>query len=352
MTGGPRRRVAAGAAVVLATVLLAGCSGANGEMSAGVADRAADGEAAVAPEAQEQSAEQGAPGSTADVDVSDRTRIHTADLSVEVDDVEAAAEDAAAWVDAAGGFVAAESITTARGRVPEASLTLRIPQDRYEDGLDELGALGTRSDLDRSVEDVTEEVADVDSRVESAEASLERLRDLLDDADRVADVLAVEEEISTRQADLEALLARQESLAGQTAMGTVHLRLMPPESYVGPDSGGSIGFLGGLERGWLALVAVGQGIAAGVGWLLPFLLVLAVPGVPALVWWRRRRASAAAAAAPAEAADTPAAAADTPEADGAPGTGADAGTDADPGDAASTGGAGDASSRDDGTPAA
>ncbi|MFC3997806.1 DUF4349 domain-containing protein [Nocardiopsis sediminis] len=316
VTGRPRRRVAAGAAVALATALLAGCSGAGEQMSAGVADRGSEGAAAVAPESQEQSGEQGAPGTTADVDVSDRTRIHTADLSVEVDDVEAAAQDAAEWVDAAGGFVAAESVTTARGEVPGASLTLRIPQERYEDGLDELGALGERSDLDRSVQDVTEEVADVDSRVESAEASLERLRDLLDDAATVSDVLAVETEISTRQADLESLLARQESLAEQTAMGTVHLNLMPPESYVGRDGGGSIGFVGGLERGWLALVAVGQGIAVGVGWLLPFLVVLAVPGVPALIWWRRRRRAAAAAAGrPAEGAGAPAA--DTPAADAA-----------------------------------
>ncbi|WP_245646171.1 DUF4349 domain-containing protein [Nocardiopsis trehalosi] len=291
------RAGAAALTLALATALLAGCSGMGQEMS-GAAPAPAAQDRGAAPEVAEEGVE-AADGAAADgggVDVADRTRIHTADLIVQVTDVEAASEEAVAWVEEAGGFVSGQHVSTAAGEEPSATLTLRVPQDRYEDGLAALGELGTRSELRRDVQDVTEEVADVDSRVESAEASLDRLRDLLDEADTVSDVLAVETEISTRQADLESLLARQEALADQADYATVTLNLLPPASYVAETEGESIGFLGGLRHGWAALLTAGRAVAVAVGWLLPFLVVAAVAAAPVVVVWRRRRARRAAAA--------------------------------------------------------
>ncbi|MDT0302833.1 DUF4349 domain-containing protein [Streptomonospora wellingtoniae] len=289
----------AAAALLLALIAaLAGCTASDGSAgespSVGSADGQEGGRAAPAqPGAQEQEDVSGGSGAqlAADVPVAERDLVHTADLSVEVENVRSAAEEAADWTESAGGYVAAEKVRTADGSPPHASLTLHVPQKRYEDALEELAALGTRSSLDRRVEDVTEQVADVDSRVESAEASLERLRELLDEAESVEDVLAVEEQISTRQEDLEALQARQESLAQQTSYGTVHLDLAPPETYVEEPADDSIGFLGGLQRGWRALVDVAQAAAVAVGWLLPFLALAAAVGAPAWLLWRRRRAA-------------------------------------------------------------
>ncbi|MFD0776923.1 DUF4349 domain-containing protein, partial [Streptomonospora algeriensis] len=208
----------------------------------------------------------------AGVPVAERELVHTAELAVEVEDVPAAAEEAVGVAESAGGYVAEENVSTAQGGPPHASLVLHVPQEHYDKAVEELAALGTRADLNRRVEDVTEEVADVDSRVESAEASLERLRELLGDAESVEDVLAVEEQISTRQEDLEALQARQEALAEQTAYGTVRLDLDPPKTYVEDPAGDSIGFLGGLERGWRALVGLARAASVAVGWVLPFLV--------------------------------------------------------------------------------
>ncbi|WP_165498571.1 DUF4349 domain-containing protein [Streptomonospora litoralis] len=231
-------------------------------------------------------------GLAADVPLAERDLVHTADMAVEVDGVQKAADAAADWTRSAGGYVAAEQVQTAEGSPPHASLTLHVPQDRYEDALEEFASLGSRSNLDRNVQDVTEQVADVDSRVESAEASLERLRDLLEEAESVEDVLAVERQISTRQEELEALQARQRSLAQQTTYGTVRLELAPPETYVEAPEDDGIGFLGGLQHGWQALVGAVEVLLVVVGWMLPFLLVAAVIGVPGWLAWRRRRRAA------------------------------------------------------------
>ncbi|MFL1428514.1 MULTISPECIES: DUF4349 domain-containing protein [unclassified Nocardiopsis] len=232
-----------------------------------------------------------------DTEVTDRKLIHTADLTVRVEDVAEAAREAKELAVDAGGHVASESLSTPTGGSPEAYLTLRIPNEGYEDALEELAELGDRSDLHRSVQDVTGEVADVESRIESAETALETLRGYLEEADDVDELLRVEREIQDRQAELEAFQARLKTLEDQTTLSTVNLTLMPPRTYIEEPAEDGIGFLGGLERGWLALVSVFGGLAVAVGWLLPFVAVLALP-VTALVWWlrsllRRRRAAAA-----------------------------------------------------------
>ncbi|GAB3211799.1 hypothetical protein GCM10027294_35500 [Marinactinospora endophytica] len=278
-----RRRAVALACLTLATALLAGCSESRSNLgTASVPDAAME---AAPPEG-------GADGAAAEaasdlsVDVSERTVISTASLSVEVSDVEDASERAVERVVAAGGHVAAETAYSDGGELPSASLTLKVPQDGYEEALEELAELGDLRSLERRVEDVTEEVADVDSRVESAEASLARLRDLLEEAGTVEEVLAVEAEIGTRQGELEALQARQEALAGQTAYGTIELSLVGPASATDVDPSG---FGDGFAAGVQALQTLLRGIAVLVGWLLPFLPLVALGGVPVWLLLRRRR---------------------------------------------------------------
>ncbi|MFE6309047.1 DUF4349 domain-containing protein [Nocardiopsis sp. NPDC057823] len=252
--------------------------------------------AAEADRSQEEAAAEEGGGSSvvdAEAEVADRSLIHIADLTVRVDDVAEAAQEAKELAAASGGHVASESLSTPTGGTPEAYLTLRIPNEGYEGALEDLAGLGDRSDLNRSVEDVTGEVADVESRIESAETALETLRGYLQEADDVDELLRVEREIQDRQAELEAFQARLKTLEDQTTLSTVNLTLVPPQTYIEEPSEDSIGFLGGLERGWRALVSVFEGLAVALGWLLPFAVVLAVP-VTALVWWlRRRRRSAA-----------------------------------------------------------
>ena len=60
----------------------------------------------------------------------------------------------------------------------------------------------------------------------TARASLARVRVLMDKAATIADVVALEGELSRRQADLESLQAQQRVLADQTAQATVTVRLV------------------------------------------------------------------------------------------------------------------------------
>ncbi|GAA3728275.1 DUF4349 domain-containing protein [Salinactinospora qingdaonensis] len=303
--------------------LVTGCAE-QGDSSSGAVERSAlqdkarngaDDAGAMAAEEDAAVAEDGDTIANSDVEVTDREVIHTADLTVEVDDIQKAVEATKREVTDAGGYISAEHVSAATGAAPQANLVVKVPVDSYDAALEDLSALGERVNLDRNEQDVTEEVADVDSRVESAEASLERLRELLDEAESVEDILSIEREISNRQADLEALLARQQTLASQTDYGTVRLELLLPDSYIpAAEDSDSIGFLGGLLQGWRALVTVGATLAVALGWSLPFLAILAAVAVPGWLLLRRRRhggaATVAGHASSAETTETAAAGAD------------------------------------------
>ena len=216
--------------------------------------------------------------------------MHRAELTLRVEDLEGAGERAKELTAEADGYVSRESYEAPSGGAARASMTLRVPSAGYEAALAELTDMGERSSLERSVEDVTEEIADVEGRTESAERSLETLRGYLDEAEGVEEMLEVESQIQERQEDLEAFQARLESLENSTAYSTVELTLLPPNA---PDEDIEReelpGFLESLRSGGESLLTVGRAVAAAVGWLLPFVLVVGAIGAWPWLWWRARR---------------------------------------------------------------
>ncbi|MBO2448526.1 DUF4349 domain-containing protein [Actinomadura barringtoniae] len=216
-----------------------------------------------------------------------RAVIYQSDLRVRAKNVDTATARAKQLVTAAGGYVDNESSTS---DPVGASVTFKIPADRYPAVLDQLsGQLGTKLSLRQQAEDVTGEVADVDSRVRSAQATLDSFRKLLDRARTVGEVMNVEQEISQRQADLEALQARQKSLQQRTRFATVTLAIEPNGKPSPAHHGKRRGFMGGLENGWHAFTTFVGGLLLVFGWLLPFLIPLALIGLPALAIWHRIR---------------------------------------------------------------
>ncbi|GAA0558918.1 DUF4349 domain-containing protein [Actinomadura livida] len=216
-----------------------------------------------------------------------REVVHTASLRVRAEDVNASAAKAKQLVTGAGGYVERES---SRTEPPRSEITLKIPADRYGELLNTLGTqLGTKLSLSQEAEDVTGEVADVAARVRSAEASLASFRKLYERADSIDEIIRLENEISERESDLEALQAREKSLKNRTQFATVTVTLVSKDAPKEPEDDSRGGFLGGLESGWDAFTAFVGGVAMVFGWLLPFLLTAAVLGLPVLAFLRRRR---------------------------------------------------------------
>lgn len=231
--------------------------------------------------------EAGAVDTATSTAVIDRAVIATGSLRLTTRHLADARQDAIGLVNGFGGHVADEqSQSDSKGDLDRVDLTLRVPVASFEKALDALGRLGTVRNRQQSVEDVTTQVIDNAARVKAQEASVASIERLLARATTIGEIMSIERQLSTRQAELDSLKQQQKWLADQTSLSTVHLSLSRPAKDADDDESG---FLGGLERGWDALGDSALAVATGVGAVLPFAAVLALVGVPAWLLLRRRR---------------------------------------------------------------
>ena len=259
-----------------AALALTGCTGAGDEgVSSSAADKAGnDGGAAnqeagagAGPGAESGSADQAA----APPKVNPAHIIHTASLTVQVKDVPKSLDEARTVVENAGGMVGDETTDRDSEGRERSRVVFRVPAATYEDVLTELEGAGKLIDRKAKAEDVTDQVVDVESRVKSQRASVVRIRELMDQATRLSDVVTLEGELSSRQADLESLLAQQASLKDRTSLATITVSLSetPVKKAAEDDDPGFADALGG---GWDAFVTMFRWIALALGAVLPFLV--------------------------------------------------------------------------------
>jgi hypothetical protein len=209
--------------------------------------------------------------------------IFIASLTVQAKNVTAAATQAAALAQAAGGYASSESESLPPGKhsLAVVSLQLKIPVAQYNVTLGKLSALGTRTSLSQQAQDVTQQVADVGSRVTSAQAAITQLRALLSRAGSISSLLGVQDQINAQESSLEALLAQQRALGHETTFATVSLRLVShhPKAVKGKKKRPrEHGFAAGFSAGWRALRLVVSGLLTGIGAVLPFALIAAAAG--------------------------------------------------------------------------
>jgi hypothetical protein len=270
--------------------LLAGCSSPGAESVSGDSGLTEDGGAggAVADRAAPEQARSGPSGANRTT-VRTRAVIRRGSITLVTQEMNRARTAVDDLLGRHGGYLASEDTTNDRAGRPEHSvLVLRVPEPAFGEAMDELGDIGRTVRADRSSEDVTTEVIDVDSRVATAEASLARLQRFLRQAERVEDMIRLESEIATRQAELESMKAQQTYLRDQTSLSTITVRLRTPDAPpVAPAD--DAGFLTGLANGWAALRTVLVGLATVTGAMLPFALAIGVLAVPVLLLVRTAR---------------------------------------------------------------
>lgn len=287
----PRRLVPVLLALPLA-LILAGCgagAGNDAKTSAGTAGGTSASE--LGPRAPNQDA-----GSASDAVAAkpaadaaiQRSVIATGSLRLTTSHLADARQDAMDVAKGAGGHVDDEqSQSDTRGRLDRVDLTLRVPAPAFGTVLDELSALGTVRHRAQSVEDVTTQVIDIDARVKAQRASVRNIRRLFAQAGTVAEIMSIERELSSRQADLDSLKQQKKWLADQTSLSTIRVTLTLPAKHHRAHA--APGFLGGLAGGWHALGATTVAVGTALGAALPFAVVIALMGAPAWLLLRRRR---------------------------------------------------------------
>lgn len=299
--GGAAAAVVVVAAVIAPSVMtsLTGASTFATSAGAPMTD-SGGGEIAIAPEsavdgrALSEAADQA--GSAA---VAGREVVSTASARVVVSDVAAAVKAIANDAEERGGYVESQSVGSEGavvdgaadgaeslvypGPVPggprDAWITVRVPADELDDAITALRDAGEVTSSTISRQDVTDQAVDLRARISAGEASVARLTELMTQAGDVADLIAAETALSERQAALEADRQQLAALEGQVQLSTLSVQLSPRTTTVEADPAG---FTDGVVAGWNGLVATLNGLVVAIGFLLPWLAVLAIAG--AVVW--------------------------------------------------------------------
>jgi hypothetical protein len=295
----PRRQggwVRAVPPIAVLLLILAACGGAQTAGRPADLDNGEAGDGAVASSAPKPPAGESLPGGAPLADLAERKIIKTGEVTLEVASVGAAVGEVRAMAVAVGGYVGGSS---AGAKDEPATLTLRIPADRFEDALSRLRAMDGEVRAEATSEqDVTSSIVDLEARIRNLEASEAQYRRLVERAQKVDDILAVQSRLDDVRGQIEQLKAQLEQLNGLAALSTLTVTLLPASTSVedvseGWDPGATfdqaLAALVGLGQGlsdlliWVAVVAVPVGLVGAVGVLLAWRLTPAI----------RRRASGA-----------------------------------------------------------
>ena len=138
----------------------------------------------------------------------DRKLARRADISITVTDVNAAAAKVRGIAASAQGMVTAEAIFVSEPDVSRrpggfSTITISVPTAELDATLDQLAKLGKVHSRNASTDDVTAQYVDTEARVTTMRSSVDRVRALMSQATKLGDIVALEAELSRRQADLQ-----------------------------------------------------------------------------------------------------------------------------------------------------
>ena len=220
----------------LALGLLVACSGAGAPTAAGGApgigrdggpESAEFAKGAAAP-GTDQAATQ--PNSIPIPAAADPTRalILTASISMRAQDPWGAADRAQAVATSLGGEVMSMS-QSGKGDDRSASVVLRVPAERFNDALRQLRALSDVEVLSSSVDskDVTEQFVDLEARLRAKQAEEQRYLALLARAERIEDILRIDQSLAQVRTQIEQLTGQVNSIKTRTTFSTISISVTP-----------------------------------------------------------------------------------------------------------------------------
>jgi hypothetical protein len=175
------------------------------------------------------------------------------------------------------GYIAQMNVSEPSGQARTLSATLRVPAERLDAALAELKKLGRVEQESQSGEEVTQQYVDLVARLSNSRNTEQRLIEIMRQrTGRVADILAVEQEIARVREEIERMEAQRKTLENRVGFATVQLSLNEEHRSaleVTPPST--------LTRLWNDLVAGIRSVANSVLGLITFLLRYA----PSLLFW-------------------------------------------------------------------
>jgi hypothetical protein len=228
------------ATLVLAALVLSACGGAAPAMQPLQAIEAAPTEA---PAPTEAAAEAPAPAATAAVvqtgqnttasnlGGSDHMIVKNGDIKLLVKDTATALDGVTQIVSDTQGYVVSSRVwyQSSYGKQYEyATVTIGVPVDQFDSAVLRLGHLAEQvTDLTETGQDVTDQYVDLQSQLTNLEATRDRIKTFLTQAQTVDDALKINQQLSDVEAQIEQIQGKMNYLSGKSAYSTISVELDP-----------------------------------------------------------------------------------------------------------------------------
>ena len=237
-------------------------------------------------------------GSGAAPEGSPEKLIYSASATVETTEFDRTIEKLSALVEQYGGFVESSSIngsnyyTQSRGYSSEryASYVIRVPSGKFSALMGSLSTLGNVPYSHTYTENITAQYYDTDARLTAYQAQEARLLEMMEAAETVEDLIAIEEKLTELRYQIESLQSTLKNWDRQVAYSTLDLEVQEvieytPESRMSYGQELALALTNGLRRTGeffkdLLLAIVGA---------LPALVILAVVLAILIPVWKKHR---------------------------------------------------------------
>ena len=213
---------------------------------------------------------------------------------IEVDDIRKGINDVTALSDRHGGQIYDRTENITDDRSSSASFVIKLPPENIDAAIAELDSIGLRRTAKQGTEDVTSQVVDIDARLVTAQASLDRVRKLLEAATDLGQVLSLESQLTERETLVEQYTATKRALSDRVSLATLRVQLslspepaatkvVEPKPVAKPTVGKA------FKTGWNGFVKMLAAILIFFGYTAPFLVLLALGAAVLIPISRRRR---------------------------------------------------------------
>lgn len=159
----------------------------------------------------------------------ERMVVQTSNISLLVEDVRAKVEQMIKYSEENGGYMVSSNLSQPE-EAPFATLVLRLPADKLKESLAYFRSLALRVISENlQGEDVTDQYIDNEARLETLYKTKAKFEQILNQASKIEDILAVQRELIYVQEQIDNLKGRQEYLKKTSTLAKLTLYLSEDE---------------------------------------------------------------------------------------------------------------------------
>ncbi len=224
-----------------------------------------------------------------------RKRIITYNLDVETEEFDNLMGNLESRVAFYGGYF--ESVNTNNlnsysgsryGR--NANITIRVPAEKADEFVSFIGENSNVTSKSMSSEDITLQYVDLQSQKKSYEAEMESLLELLKKAEKIEDIITIQERITTVRYKLESMESQLRTYDNLVDYTAIYLYINEVKQYTAPEPETYIQRLGrAFSDGWKGFTEWCEDLSLILAESLPGIILLAVIVVVIVIIVRKSR---------------------------------------------------------------